>query len=88
MTTLIKFKGIKKAISDYNNAISRGLHTIFYMDIATRIVWCNVYADCNSWNQYHTSTIHRVDIGMVLNEDNEKLTMKLLNDACNYTINQ
>ena len=81
---MIKITGVKKAIHDYNLCDVFRLHGRFYLDIVTGNIWCNVYPDCNSWDEYHDKNIHEfypfefADYEML---QDGKLTMKRLTET-------
>lgn len=60
----VKIHGIKKAVSDYKNNHER-LHCVIYFDLDDGKVWTDVFADGNSYNDYHSKTIHALNTYMM-----------------------
>lgn len=50
-----KIKGLKKACGEMNN--NKNLNRTVMYDRGTGEVWIDVFADQNSWNEYHDKNI-------------------------------
>ena len=79
MTTKnIKVTGIKKAMGNYNQCDNWNRYGLFYLDTKTGEVWCNVYNNCNTWDEYHDKDIICLNPWEYVSECENKLTMQLL----------
>ena len=87
-TKNIKVTGIKKAMSNYNTCDNWRTYGLFYLDIITGDVWCNLYNDCSSWTIYHNDDIICLNPWEYLPDPENKLTMARLKFACECAIKQ
>lgn len=76
-----KIKGIKKAIGEYKEWISR--HSSFeaeiMLDKSTGEVWADCFVDCNSWKEYDSDSI--ICLSRYIQRRTDKpLTMALLKE--------
>jgi hypothetical protein len=60
-----KVTGLAKACKEMREISSHtdGRKGIVYMDTSTGEVWCNEYADQNSWSEYHDAAIIYLPVG-------------------------
>lgn len=84
-TTNIKIKGVKNAISNYKQCDNRNLFPIFYLNMSTGSVWCNIYTSRNSWTQYQNENIVCVHPYQFISCQ-DGVSMKTLRLACEKTI--
>lgn len=83
MEKVIKITGIKKAVGEYKDWLSRdNRHTATIMlDKGTGDVWTDCFIDCNSWKEYHDSDI--ISLSRYIgerNEDRQPITMALIRE--------
>ena len=82
MTTTIT--GIKKAVSEFNNWTQGGAR--IYFDKTDKKVWCNIYPDGNSWDDYHDANIVELTHkGFSMASQWNKITMVELKELCEQT---
>lgn len=75
----MKISGVKKAIGDYKNWISRryGNAANIMLDKSTGKVWTDVFPDCNSWIEYHSESVISL-LSYIRQRTDEELSMQLL----------
>ena len=67
---MLKIKGVKKAVGDYNRANAEGGHSPRYgflmLDRSTGEVWTDEFYSIghNEWKEYHDSAI--IDLGYIM----------------------
>lgn len=53
-----KFKGYKKAVSEYNNWFRRNLgRAEIMLDTDTGEIWCDTFVGWQEWREYHSESI-------------------------------
>ncbi len=70
---MMKLKGIKKAVGDFNNWQG---HAEIMMNVETGEIWCDIFASGNEWKQYHSDTIFKVTSKVRMDERDDRVTMK------------
>lgn len=75
----MKITGVKKAIGDYKDWISRryGNAANIMLDKSTGKVWTDVFPDCNSWIEYHSESVISL-LSYIRQRTDEELSMQLL----------
>ena len=75
----MKITGVKKAIGDYKDWISRryGNAANIMLDKSTGKVWTDVFTDCNSWIEYHSESVISL-LSYIRQRTDEELSMQLL----------
>lgn len=69
---MIKIKGLKQAIGDYNRANAEGYYSPSYgylmFDPSTGEIWCDYFYSLghNSWKEYHDPAI--IDLGRAMRD--------------------
>ena len=72
-TDSIKIKGIRKAVTAFNNW--HGAARV-YFDKSEMKVWTNVYADGNSWDDYHDDDIVEIANKLSMLSRDAQITMR------------
>lgn len=74
----IKIKGVRNAVSDFNNW--QGTARVFY-DRADKKMWTNVYASENDTEKYHDESIVEIWNKLNILQRDDKVTMQQLRQA-------
>ena len=75
----MKITGVKKAIGDYKDWISRryGNAANIMLDKSTGEVWTDCFVSCNEWIEYHSESVISL-LSYIRQRTDEKLSMQLL----------
>ena len=78
-----KLHGLKKAVGDYQNNCGR-LHCVICLDLEDGHIWTDVYADSNSYADYHSKTIHALNTYIQDATGDTKITMQSIRKTAEF----